>query len=346
MRSFLYCLVFISFLFQSCSTDFEVNADWKNVPVVYCLLNQNDAVHYVKVGKAFLGPEDAYTMAQRPDSLYYDSVNVILEEYVKSVLTDTIVLTKIITIPKDSFNTVDPELKPIFAYNENILYKTSHPLKSNALYKLNITVPGSDINVSSSTSLINGFSVNSLPRYIGLSNYDTPFELRWNSVANAKIYEVTLRFHYFEIDKVTFETTYHYLDWVQPSKVSEGSLGGEEIVLSINPVSFYSFLSSRLEPNNEVYRVVNTNGLDFNFVVGGDDLYTYIEVNKPSDGLIQEKPAFTNIENGIGLFSARYNIEKIGYELSSKTVDSIAEGMYTKHLNFVNHNDPLYANQP
>lgn len=337
MRSFLYCLVIISLIFQSCSTDFEVNAEWKDIPIVYCLLNQNDAVHYVKVGKAFLGPEDAYTMAMRADSLYYDSVNVVLEEYVNSKLTKSIILIKTTDILKDSVNTFHPNENPIFAYNRNILYKTNQALKSNALYKLNITIPKSGKNVTSSTALINGFVGSTLPRYIGFSNYESPFEIKWNTVANAKLYEVTLRFHYFEVNKLTDEIKHYSLDWVQPSKTSEGSLGGEEIILSINSLSFFNFLTSRLKTNNDVKRVVNEKGIDFIYVVGGDDLYTYIEVNKPSNGLIQEKPAFTNIENGIGLFSSRYNIEKLGYELSQKTIDSISSGIYTKHLNFVGY---------
>lgn len=345
MRSFLYCLVIISFLFQSCSTDFEVNADWKDIPVVYCLLNQNDAVHYVKVGRAFLGPEDAYVMAQNPDSLYYDSVNVVLEEYVKSVLTDTIVLTKTTSIPKDSFNSLNPLEQPIFAYNKNILYKTSHPLKSNALYKLNISVPKSGKSVSASTALVNNFKASVQYIQVGLSNYESPFELKWQSVPNAKLYELTIRFHYFERNKFTNDTTHYYLDWVQQSKTSPGNLGGEEIVLSISPISFYNFLASRLKTNNDVIRVVTEKSLDFKFNVGGDDLYTYIEVNKPSNGLIQEKPAFTNIENGIGLFSARFNYDILGKVLSAKTVDSIADGIYTKHLNFVNSNSSYYVNQ-
>ncbi|OFX23098.1 MAG: hypothetical protein A2033_00080 [Bacteroidetes bacterium GWA2_31_9] len=346
MRVFLYCLAIISVILQSCSTDFEVNAKWKDIPVVYGLLNQNDAVHYVKVGKAFLGPEDAYTMAMKADSLYYDSVSVVLEEYVKSVLTNTIVLDKITSIPKDTFNTMHPEENVIFSYDQNILYQTTYNLQSSALYKLNIYVPSSGKSVTASTALINNFKVSIPQMQIGFSNYDTPFELTWNSVANAKLYEVTLRLHYFEVDKLTYEVTNHYLDWIQSSKVSQGSLGGEDMILSINAVSFFNFIASRLEPNPNVYRVVNEKGLDFMFYVGGDDLYTYIEVNKPSNGLIQEKPAFTNIDNGIGLFSTRFDSKVLGKELSSKTVDSIADGIYTKHLNFVDHNDPLYANQP
>ena len=345
MRSFLYCLVIINFLFQSCSTDFEVNAEWKDIPVVYCLLNQNDAVHYVKVGKAFLGPEDAYTMAMRADSLFYDSVNVVLEEYINSNLTDTIILSKITTILKDSFNTLNPQQNAIFSYDQNILYKTNQILKPNALYKLNITIPSSGKTITSSTALINDFKISIPQMQIGFSNYDSPYELTWTTVANAKLYELTLRFHYFERNKLSGDTTHFYLDWVQPSKISQGSLGGEEIVLAISSVSFFNFLASRLSTNNDVIRVVNEKGLDFRFFVGGDDLYTYIEVNKPSNGLIQEKPAFTNIENGIGLFSSRFNIEKLGYRLSDKTVDSIASGIYSKHLNFVDHNSSFYANQ-
>ena len=38
------------------------------------------------------------------------------------------------------------------------------------------------------------------------------------------------------------------------------------------------------------------------FTVGSEDLYTYMAVNEPFEGIVQERPVFTNINNGIGFF--------------------------------------------
>ena len=61
--------------------------------------------------------------------------------------------------------------------------------------------------------------------------------------------------------------------------------------------------------------------------VGSQDLKTYILVNKPSTSIVQERPQFTNIENGIGLFSSRYSllIENVG--LSPTTYDYLRDSI-------------------
>jgi len=55
--------------------------------------------------------------------------------------------------------------------------------------------------------------------------------------------------------------------------------------------------------------------------VGSEDLETYINVNKPITGIVQERPQFTNINNGIGLFSSRFKKIRFDYDLTSSTLD-------------------------
>jgi hypothetical protein len=49
-----------------------------------------------------------------------------------------------------------------------------------------------------------------------------------------------------------------------------------------------------------------TNDVDFIISVAAADLNTYMEVNEPSNSIIQERPEYTNIDNGTGIFSSRY----------------------------------------
>ncbi|MBL7883134.1 MAG: hypothetical protein JNL69_03640, partial [Bacteroidia bacterium] len=80
-------------------------------------------------------------------------------------------------------------------------------------------------------------------------------------------------------------------------------------------------------------RAVN---VDLLLIAGADDLSTFIDVNKPSTGIIQTKPEFTNINGGLGLFSARYNKAPFTRPLAVTTTDSLACGQYTKRLKFLN----------
>ena len=76
---YLSIILFSIILFggvQSCSTDVDINAPWKDITVVYGLLNQNDNIHYIKVNKAFLGDASAYEMAAISDSVNYQDIIV------------------------------------------------------------------------------------------------------------------------------------------------------------------------------------------------------------------------------------------------------------------------------
>ena len=59
---------------QSCKDDIEVTGDFIETAVVYGLLDQADSLHYVKVTRAFIGPGNAFEIAQIPDSNYFVSV--------------------------------------------------------------------------------------------------------------------------------------------------------------------------------------------------------------------------------------------------------------------------------
>ena len=74
--------------------------------------------------------------------------------------------------------------------------------------------------------------------------------------------------------------------------------------------------------------------IDLLLTSGADDLSRFIDINKPSTGLIQERPAYTNVTEGLGIFSARYNKYPYSRSLSGETRSELLNGTYTKHLKF------------
>jgi len=326
---FIFCFISI-FIFYSCKTDFDVNAKWKDITVVYGLLNQNDSLHLIKVNKAFLGNEDAYVMASHSDSINYNNISVSLEQWLNNSLVKTIILDSTTEFKKDTSG--------IFATDNNIIYKTSEVLDPESEYKLIVNIPGKQ-PITSTTKLISGLTVNH-PFNLNSEQINfgkTPYSVEWKSTANAKLYELTIRFYYYEI--LNGDTTLHHLDWVQESKISINTDGGEKMTMGISGESFYQFIASKLYPNYDLSfkRVVRKNALDFIFMVGGDDLNTYIEVNRPSNTIVQEKPAFTNISNGIGIFSCRFDKTIKDKELKNSTIDSLHNGRFTKNLQFLDY---------
>ncbi|MBT5858339.1 MAG: hypothetical protein HOH88_00560, partial [Flavobacteriales bacterium] len=96
----------------------------------------------------------------------------------------------------------------------------------------------------------------------------------------------------------------------------------------------FSLLANNVLPSSTVTReVVN---LDLLFSVGSAELNTYIRLNEPPTGIVQERDLYTNIDGGIGLFSARNSTKKDNIGITDDTKRAIADSLgLNTGLNFV-----------
>ena len=104
-------------VWYGCSTDFDVNAEWRDVTVIYGLLDQADSVHYIKVTKAFLGAGDAYHMAAVKDSSHYENVKVEYEVFHNKKQEHFAIANNVTQIMRDIIafqqNHIDPLIEDI-----------------------------------------------------------------------------------------------------------------------------------------------------------------------------------------------------------------------------------------
>ncbi|MFH2096661.1 MAG: hypothetical protein ABIJ16_13205 [Bacteroidota bacterium] len=338
----------------SCSTEFEVNAPWKDISVVYCLLNPNDSVHYVKLNKCFLGEENAYTMAQISDSSNYADATIILVpgkildygDFGES--GDAISFERTTEFPKDS---------GVFANDNNVIYKTTDAITMLDIekdYKLKISIPGKD-EIYSQTPLIQATNIAGQYSYLKTVGFTESGSetIEWNSVENAKIYELTIHFTYLEItDSIAVEKT---IRWPQNRKIAPTTEGGTKMSMTIQGSNFLEFVSSSIKSNPNYdqvdERIVKQfyytgapkkyGALQFYFFLGAEDLNTYIEISSPSNTIVQEKPAYTNISNGIGIFSCRVDNTVENVRLSDRAIDDLSGSDITKDLKFRDNNGTI-----
>ena len=102
MKKITFIFLLTSLLFTSCESDFDINADWEEVTVVFGLLDQSQEKQFIRINKAFLGNESAYLMAQEADSLNFNPENLevkidkvsSLGNIIDSRILDTTVLYK------------------------------------------------------------------------------------------------------------------------------------------------------------------------------------------------------------------------------------------------------------
>ncbi len=331
----LFLLGSISLLFWTCSTEIDVLDDWKETAGVYGLLDQSQPKQYIRIQKAFLGPDNALTMAQE-----YDSINYInqLSVYIQQMDQNGNVLYTYALQP-DTF-TKEPGF---FNSAQQVVYSmnTQSTFNTNHRYKLLINNSQTGNSVDATTSLLDAFTV-SQPTGPSINmvkiTATTVVRVVWNTSPDARIYQVGMKFFYWETDlngteyKATPEWT---LGTVQTTANSSST---QEIVFE--PDNFYRFVADAIPYDPDVIsRRADT--IKFVIYAAGPELQTYMEVNGPSSALVQEKPFYTNINNGLGVFSSRYATTPKRLILTGRSVDSLACGRFTNQLRFEDSNSQV-----
>ena len=306
-----YLLLSVSLvMFTSCETDFDVNANWEEVTVVYGLLDSGigDEAQQIKISKAFLGEMDALQMAQYSDSINFNEGELAVKviRIKNNGITDTITLDEA-TTSRDSGIFNDSIMIYTFI-NDNFLSSSSD---YELLIKNNIT----GNQVSSRTNIVSNFDFDNVFRntkafqfgFYNNGNYSISTVTWDDSNDNGEIYQLDLVINYTENS--------------EPKELvfSQNLLDDKETKISIEGERFFNFLSEEITKDNSKERYFNS--IDLVMTVGSEDLDTYIKVNRPVIGIVQERPKFTNIDNGIGLFSSRYTKIRYGFQLTSSSID-------------------------
>jgi hypothetical protein len=325
----IFSLVIFS-VFSSCETDFDVTAPYKETTVIYGLLNASDSVQWIRINKAFLGEGNAYEMAMQPDSINYpDILDVTLEEYNINGLP-----VRSIGLIRDSSITKEPG---IFATTPNILYRTNgiDRIDQFSSYKLVVHNRETENLVTAKTNVVDSIVIlypfaSSL---LQINWYQlSPVTVKWTAVPEGKSYQLTIRFHYDEISLSNpQDEKAKYIDWVfAEQQVSSGQ--SQQMAQVIAQDEFYHFVKRSVSPDNSVKRKIGA--LDFIFTVAANEFYTYIQVNKPPTGINQNIPQYTNVENGIGIFSSRLVQALNGKNMTPQSNDSLSFGSITGDLGF------------
>ena len=288
-------------MFNRCSTDVDIYADYKDITVVYGLLDQADDTIWLKITKAYLGEGNALHFAQNPDSSNYPyKLNVVLSgmrngSEVRHIVFDTITIHN--KKPGDS----------IFYYPNQLMYYAvpAQPLDKEAIYKL--IIEKRDGTIEAEAGLIGDFAVTQ-PVYTISFNVDK--ELVWKAAQNGKRYEVKFTFHYRELGQGSNDTLNKSISWSLGVRKSVNTDGNEVLTIPYSGERFFKLLENNLDKDPNVTRW--SGKVDAVLACGDLVLDTYIEINNATSGLLTELPQYTNIkgEKATGVFAARHTLVK------------------------------------
>lgn len=342
-RFVFYLLIHACVVLSGCSTDLDVTGDYHETMVVYGLLDQSQPKQYIKVNKAFLGKGDALLFAKIKDSVQF--VNALEVKLKRSSDGKEFTLSPDNTIQKDegTFYSGD-QANAIYSFNST----GANALNPNNTYALSITNKTNGNTVTSNTTLISDFQitkpyspVNSTSFIFTTPNENSRLFVEWLSPKNAKLFQLIVRLNYedYTDSNGVKDTVKQHLDWIFPVHTSSNAAGNETMGNDFSRVEYLAYIGNNLKTYPEL---VSRKAVNVHLIViaGGQDLSTFIEVNKPSGGLVQDKPIYTNINNGYGIFSSRYYKPPFTLTLVNSTpgkeLDSLACGRYTKKLKFLN----------
>lgn len=308
----LLLLLSLGFLFNACSTDIDLYADYKEITVVYGLLDSAKDTNYVKINKAFLGPGNAFEIAMIADSCNYPGkLDAKLIEYRANAGSNNYQQTRV--LPLDTI-TIHNKETGVFYAPDQLVYYTPQKVRSNTSdfsYRYELQIDRGDTLLTSSTDMVGGDRFAITTAMVSFSAVNgTP--IKWMPCPNAAVYEVLLKFRFTEVSPSLDSVDRCMTLSLGTLPLSSLEMDHGQYAIAYKSSMFYTSLASFLGADTlkNVNRVVKNQAMGISISAGGDELYNFITVNGPSSSIVQTIPEYTNIKGGYGVFSSRAQIER------------------------------------
>jgi hypothetical protein len=332
-KTFLSLFSFFAFLmmFNACSTDVDLYADYKDITVVYGLLDSGADTNYIKINKAFLGPGNALNIALIDDSCNYPGkLDAKLLEYRASAGGTHYEQTN--TFQLDTLTVHNKDLGIFYAPNQLVYYTTQRikPNNNQYKYRYELQIDRGDTIISALTDIVGGGSFYIPQGSLNFSSSANTGTVNWSPCPYAAVYEVVIRFHFVEVSPA-LDSVERCLTWPLGAH-SESELTLENGIYGVpfKASLFFYHLASMLGDdtlNNNIQRLIYEPSLDVSIAAGGDELYNFITVNGPTNSIVQTIPEYTNVKGGYGVLSSRTMLTK-RMRLSGNTIPELVSREY------------------
>lgn len=316
-RTLSLFFLLLLFLSNACDKSIEV-APWKEVSVIYGVINIKDSVQYLRINRMYTAPYDApYEYAAINDSVNYPQslFEAFLEEYQNGELVGE---------PVDYYP-VDRQKEPgMFSSESNCVFKARAQINPESDYKLRVINKESGKEVWAEAEVLGDMTIEESfvwERAFYRVNY-VPEKLQYEGSLDPYDHEdYIVRFLYKEVKDGLLQ--YKYVDWVptfDPLKTYH--MDDTSFQLSND---YYKFLSEQIPIDPDVKR--QARGVDYMLALPGKELENYITVTTtPTNPHFY--PDYTNLSDGEGVFGSKYFYTYFGMKFKKKTIDTISWGTY------------------
>lgn len=335
IKSMILVLV-VTFTF-SCKNELEVYADYDAQAVVYGVLDPYDSVQVFKITKSFSGEGDPQSYAMNPDSNYFKEVDLVLIESLYGEEKRRMNLIKTEINNKEAGDFFGPNQ---VLYNVYPTKGISDPmyLDPESDFKLEGTVDGKEIGGSfsivkenpttpfffNSSNKFQRFWGKSLALINGSKVNDLTFDLTFPP--GTKVGGLKLIFTYYEYYAGATKSVEKTLEFELGEKIFDNAQNPKPTEIKFSGERFYERVGSSISDISEtpglLYRKAGP--VDFKMVAVSEDLFYYRQVKNTSEGIAQDRPEYTNVENGYGVLAGRQivtmNEQRIAHGLNATEV--------------------------
>lgn len=323
MKTKLITFFLLVLAMSSCKVDFTPNADWKDVPSVYCVMDIDEDTVWARVQRCYLGEGDLFSYSSNPDSNNYKQgqIRVVLNAWKANVtsnghfiqtdeLVDSWDMTYSLRLgkPEGSFSSVP---QPVYyCVPGNRLSKDT-----NCVFQLLvIRTDSGDTIASAKTELVgrllqtdtrghlheNIENILISPNRVRGCHFgfvpDSRRNMQWCSLPRGRGYQIGIRFYYRKFhDTLSVDI----LGNIIPNETNKPVMSSN----SINKTIFLSTIKNALADNTD--SLFNVNYVDISVIVANEDLNLYISTQNDPSIVGQDRTPYTNIEGGVGIFASR-----------------------------------------
>ncbi len=319
----------------ACSTDVELNAPFKERPVIYAALDAAAPVQLVRVQRSFLtiNDPDANNIAKNRDSIYYrpGAIRVTMRPVNRAngaLLTPVVTLADT-TIAKDT---------GLFAGGDQLVFRTPAGFRLDAtrLYQIVVERPNSELRVTALTNVLPNLTDADIlvpavgvggQRFLRGINTNIRFNVRQDSVRR---YSVAVDMRIREVygaGQGDSTVRFRNITWNPViDREPRGNLSGGQVTVSYDAVgndrfAFYDFLRTQLDTTDPNLLVRRFDQMTLRISTINNRLTQYISAVRDFNVLTQTRPFYTNVLGGVGVVGSR-NISTFAVRPSAPDINT------------------------
>ena len=301
MKNIVVGLLAGIFFFSSCDNEVDINAPWRETPVVFAILDLNEDTQVFRIQKTYQNGlnQTSSEVAQVADSLYLKNISV---QLINNNIKDTV-----------SFAKSAPQKLPGFFSNKDSSYwslaLSKAFLNKSSTYTLLITNKETGKTYRAVSNIVDTAIINRAPTYnpitIDLANVSNArFGIYVeNTGNNAAIVDVLLRLNYTEAPAANpSQTALKSLDYIV---IQSTSNTGQGVVASasVGKENYRDFIKNSFKTDASIVRKFVS--VEIVVVAANSDYADMLQTNKPSGSIIPKVGQYSNVSDAIGIFGSR-----------------------------------------